>query len=61
MALRFKDYTFNSSGHIKNNIKMNQKSEAFLAASGLNGQVNPSNAEATFIQSTMMQRFLKNI
>ena len=29
---------------------------------GYNGErVNPSNAEAAFVQSTMTQRFLKNI
>ena len=37
-----------------------QNGHAVLAGAGMNG-FNPSNAEATFVQSTRTQRFLKTI
>ena len=48
--------------------RYHQNSQVFLAATGMNGLIkashvtsdlNPSNAEATYVQSTRTQRFLK--
>ena len=33
---------------------------AVLGATGMNGLINPSNTEANFVQSTMMQRLDEN-
>ena len=40
--------------------KNQQESLAVLGATGMNGLINPSNTEANFVQSTMMQRLDEN-